>query len=574
MTPREALIEIQRRMVRDLKREIGDALYGDSTCLRQYSEVYRRQFAGPLEIAARDDLIERAAASDVVFHGDFHTLKLAQLSPIKILRALRERGRTVRLALEMFCASDQPALDRFQRMEIDEDEFLRAVRYEERWGFPWENYRNLVYFALGEGIPIAGIDCRDRPEATLADRDAFAARRIAGILDEHPDDLVYVFCGELHLAPEHLPRALELACGRPPRRTIVHQNNETVYWRLAEFGLEQDAALVRIADDRFCLVHCTPLVVFQSFRNWVERQEELALEDGAWWEGDGQCIDLADQVHQLVRVIAEFLGIRGVDLDDFTVYTPHDLDFLEILQERHRLDPARLRWIRNEIEHAKSLYIPEARIVYLVNLSINRAAEEAARFLHFQSAGYGGEPLHPRCAFYCRVLVEALGFFGSKVVNHKRTAKGEEYYRRIERELLDRPLGESEAEFLRVARHVLRHRDLERRKLGPTPTSAWPRRLFLLDPDLHRGVTGALGHLLGEELYGALLAERITKEEIRSLFETRFEEGRTAERIYFELRRRLSRPFLTLEEIDGPRHRARIPFLSRKDRGRATARRV
>ncbi len=543
MTPREELIEIQRRMVRDLKREIYDSLYGNSTRLQRYAKSYGKHFTTPGEITDREVFLERAAASDVVYHGDFHTLKLSQLSPIKILRALEDRGRRVCLALEMFCARDQAVLDRFARLEITEEEFLEAIAYEETWGFDWNNYRNLVYFALGRGIPVLALDCRDTAEdVSIEARDDFAGRRIAERLESHPDELVYVFCGELHLAPDHLPESVDRAVAdpEPPKRTILYQNNEDLYWMLAEQELEHDASLVQLDDDQFCLMNSTPLVVYQSYRNWAEHQEELAQAADGWWDGTGNTFDYTDQVHQLVRIVADFLDIRCADLDDFTVVSAEDFDFLDRLSSRYRLSDERIREILDEVEHRKSFIVPEASLIYLSNISMNRAAEEASRYVHFRLAGFGGTPSDPREAFYTAVMNRAVGFFGSKIVNHKRTAKRESYYRKIETRNRRRRLGEKEAGFLRLARFVLQHKELERRVLEPGRRLSWPKNIYRLEPELVGGVTGALGNLLGDRIYAGMITGDLAKAEIRELFARRFEDGTTARDTYFDLCRRIA----------------------------------
>lgn len=541
MTPREELLQIQRRMVRDLKREIYDSLYGDSVHLKEYSDSYDKHFNAAGNIVTRDELIDRLFDSDIVYHGDFHTLKLAQVSPIKILRELQRRGRRVCLALEMFCAGDQEIIDRFRRMEIGEDRFLESIRYDTCWGFDWQQYRALIYFALSRGIPILAIDCRDYCDHVPLDiRDLFAAERIVARREEHPDELIYVFAGELHIAPDHLPAAVDRVSGDDaPSRTILYQNNERVYWQLADRG-EQDAGLVRLDEDQFCLMNSTPLMVYQSFQHWAEQQEELAQVEEGWWDDGGNSIDYTEQVHQLVRCIAEFLDLWSTDLDNFTVYSSHDLDFLDVAAERYEMSEDRVRGLMDDIAGSKSLIVPEARLIYLSSTSMNRAAEESARHVHFLAAGYSGPPTDVRDRFYAEVMHEALGFFGSKVINHKRTAKPESYYRKIHARSLKRNASAKEAGFLRVARFALRHWKLERRRFGGDTSAKWPDRCYDLETRLRRGVTGALGHLLGEELYAALIDGWLSKEEVRALFLTAYDEPRRGYETYFCLRAQLA----------------------------------
>ncbi len=543
MTPREELIEIHRRVVGELKSEIQGSLYGDSPSLRAYDATYAKHFEGDYRLVSKDAVLASAFASDIVYHGDFHTLESAQRSAVRTLSALADSGREICLALEMFCADDQAAIDAFSRLELTEEEFLEAVRYEENWGFDWSHYRSLVYCALGRGIPILALDCRDSSDYVPLDiRDLFAAERIASRRVLYPDELLYVFCGELHLAPEHLPAAVErLLPEEEPRRTILFQNNESLYWRLACNG-DEDATVIGLDDGCYCLMNSTPLVVYQSYRHWLERQEELAVADDGWWDTENPSVDLTEQVHQLVAIVSEFLGFAPSHFEDFTVYTSGDLDFLNVLDERYGLDRARLDAVLRDIEGGESLFVPEARIVYLPEVSLDRAAEEASRFIHFHAARYSRLPTEPRTAFYADVMTAALAFLGSKIVNHKRRARRPGYFRKLEtrlRGLRGRRRSPEDARQIAVARSVLRHFELEDSKLSPSPPRSWPRNLYRLPRDRHREVTQALGDLLGDELWSALCEGRLRKDFVRGLYRTRYAEPRQARETYFDLKRRL-----------------------------------
>jgi uncharacterized iron-regulated protein len=103
----------------------------------------------PLEL---DELLERLAATDVVFLGETHLDDTTHRVEAAVLEGLLERraGRVV-LSLEMFERDVQPALDRYLVGELDEQAFLAAAR-------PWKNYRTdyrpLVEMARAAGIPV------------------------------------------------------------------------------------------------------------------------------------------------------------------------------------------------------------------------------------------------------------------------------------------------------------------------------------------------------------------------------------------------------------------------------------
>src|SRR5207245_1916164 len=103
----------------------------------------------------------------------------------------------------------------------------------------------------------------------------------------------------------------------------------------------------------------------------------------------------------------------------------------------------------------ESYYVPRARSVYLATLSVNHDAEEAAHFVRHVCAGDAvGAERGLIDAFYARALEEAMGFFGSKIVNPHRPCAREDDFRRT--------LREGDARMRLLATLVLAHKRLER----------------------------------------------------------------------------------------------------------------
>jgi hypothetical protein len=127
--------------------------------------------------------------------------------------------------------------------------------------------------------------------------------------------------------------------------------------------------------------------------------------------------------------------------------------------------------------------------------------------------------------FYSRALEEAMGFFGSKVVNNRRKCAHE---RDWERSRTNRDLAP-------IAELVLAHLALERGE------RVRPAKIYgESDADLFNAVTHSLGYILGDKLYYAMLRGEISKQEIRALFFDPLEDG-SAVHTYFQLARRVRR---------------------------------
>ncbi|MBI1851675.1 MAG: ChaN family lipoprotein [Planctomycetes bacterium] len=522
MSSRVALIRIQRRCVRALKREIASRQGRQTPSFVRYAREYQRDFRRIRRAVSRDDIARRVDKAGIIYVGDFHTLKLSQLTAIQMMKEVLRSGRRPTLLLEMIRAQDQGALDAFLELRIFEEEFLRRIRYERSWGFDWNHYKNLFYFAMAHRIPVIGFDDERRGgPGSLRRRDAFGARRIASIRAETPDATLVVLCGDLHVASAHLPQAVDEELARlrlRARRVIVHQNNESIYWRLAERGMAEDVRAVELDRDVFCLINSTPLVVYQSYLDWTERSIGIAPPATLDFRDDEPRIDGEAHVRRMLGILADFLGIPRDGLDDFTVYDGTELDFFDVLRDRHGFAARDLSRLERELLAARSSYIPKGNVLYLATPSVNHTAEAVSQLVHARCSGDDDGPRDVRGEFYFRIVRQTLGFLGSKIVNPKRVARDIRHYRAIARVPLAPDAPPSERESWRVACTVAEHERVvaahRRKGVVPSPRSApfGSRRERL------REAATAIGQDLGERIYQAIVSERVRRQEARALY--------------------------------------------------------
>lgn len=545
---------IQRRIVDRLKSEIDRSIGKVSPALEVYHEEYLKEIDRFERTASRRELIDACAAAEIVYCGDYHTLRQAQDTARKIVEELTARRSEITVALEMAPSDRQEALDGYLTGTIDDDEFLEAVDYENTWDFHWEPYRRLLSLCRREGLRVIAINSDPRSASNrVVERDFHAAKLIAAEALARPGALIFVLTGDLHVARDHLPLMVDSQLqrsGARRRSVVVHQNAEPIYWRLAELGLDREADVVRIADGCYCVLSATPLVKLQSYLNWEQNHEDLCtfvhpswhLGRGAAVDGDEEVdygTDYAEKMHELVRTIADFLEIDAPDLDSFSVYTTGDLDFLARLEKDRRFTAREVAEIKRQIQASESYFIARARIIYLADLSIHRAAEEAAHFINTVCGGFDGAAREPRDAFYYRAVKEAIGFFGSRIIDRKRTCWSFQDFRDFLAANRGRRLPPEEQALRRIGRLSLRHREAERRwiheeKFGGVGS------VYGAPPEVLNGVAHALGYILGDKLHNALCAGGVTKKYVRDLFYDPLAPG-TAEARYFELLSRLHR---------------------------------
>lgn len=534
MTLRDELIKIQKSLWRRNNEIINSSIIVKEPDFIAYERKYKKAVANFGRVATQDEMLEAIKASRVVYIGDYHTCNQSQRSFLRILKAILPQDKNVVLGLELIHQRHQKALDAFIKDKIGEEAFVKKIGLRQHWVFDlWPNFRPLFDLAKYHGIPVVGIDAAPL-RADLKERDESTARLIVHLLKKYPRHKIFVMIGDLHLA--HLPRIVQgltlrqASATRPADRqgerelqdVVLYQNSDAIYWKLAETGLEHRVEVVKLGDGSFCRMHTPPVVCQQSYINWLEHEE-----------GEIDFSDSKASFMELVGHIAKFLDIDiGNEVEKVDVYTCGDLSFLVQLKQSGKFSAKELKALEKQILASESYFIPEKKIVYLANLSINHAAEEAAHFLKHACSGREFKR-SAEDAFYANILHEAMAFFGSKLINakrkcfHEREFKGLLAYFETIRVPQDRSLEFETAcmvlDFLKAGQRGLSHGRLAK----------------ILRPDLFFSVTHGLGYMLGDRLFYAMMSERITKEEVRELFRSPWRREGEPMVVYYDLLKRL-----------------------------------
>jgi Haem-binding uptake, Tiki superfamily, ChaN len=528
LSPRAELLAIQKRLWRWNRELIEHSILVKEPGFDAYERAYRRAVRSFARVSDQEEMLGAILDTEIISVGDYHTCNQSQRSFLRILKAVVRKDRNFMIGMELLHKRHQRTLDLYLAGRITEETFLKRIRLQEHWVFDlWENFKPIFDFCRYHGIPVFAIDAAPEGSDVRA-RDAAAARLMARLCARYPARRLFIFIGDLHIAPPHLPRDLarELAAlGLSRRHLALYQNSEPIYWELAEEGLDDSVEVVRLQSGDFCRMHTPPVVCQRSYLNWLEHEE-----------GEIDYADAKASFLEVVDRICEFLGIGlGHERDEVELFTCGDLSFLRRLREREDFSRREIETIKRQILASESYYIAKAKVVYLANLSINHAAEEAAHFV--KSACSGEEEARSVVdAFYANILHEALGFFGSKIINQKRKC----YHEKNFAELLAyfqtvRVPKERRLEY-ETAVLVSEYLKLERRGTPLARTEIFKSRM-----DLFLAVTHALGYMLGDRLYYGLLGGAIDKGRIRELFCDPWpEEGEPLE-VYFGLSSRLKK---------------------------------
>lgn len=524
---RTELIQLHQKLFRQNQRFIAESILVQEPDFAAYERAYKRSVARYQKTSSPEEMLQASAKADIIYVGDYHTCNQSQRSFLRILRETVKEKRKPLVALELIHKKYQSVIDDYLAGKISEEQFVRKTRLKEHWIFDlWQNFKPIFDFCRYHKIPIKAIDAAPIG-SDVRERDVASSRLIAEYAKNFPHRRVFVFIGDLHIAPTHLPKDTKIALkllGIERTQLILFQNSEAIYWKLAEKGMDEKIEVVKINETSFCRMHTPPLVCQRSYMNWLEHEE-------------GE-LDYADAKHQfleLVHHITSFLRlpISEAAADEVEVFTAGDLSFLDTLKRAKHFSKQELELIKQQVLSSESYYIAKAKVVYLANLSLNHAAEEASHFIKHALTG-DEEPRDLIDAFYANILHEALGFFGSKIINHKRKCFHQKDFADLVKYFSTVEVPAERKFEYEAADLVLQYLKYENEGNPLRYTS-----IFSARRDLFLAVTHAIGYMLGDTMYYALLGKRLSRKDLRELYTDPWREEGAPYCAYWALKRKL-----------------------------------
>ncbi len=511
-------IELQRDLYRSQQQRIRELLQAPSPAFRRYQARYAAATRSFRAVTSPRALHQRIAASDVVHVGDYHTLAQAQTTFLELVMAARRSGRRVVLAMEFVEGARQSVLDAWLRGRVTDAAFLKGIKHPYRGAFDtWPHFAPIFRYAREHGLEVLAIDSHPPGRNSLGRRDAYAADRIASALRSAGDaPLVLCLMGQYHVAPAHLPRAVERACARPLRQLVVYQNAEGAFWKLLKTSTPPAGAVVELSEREWCVFSASPLLCQQSFLDYVEAET-----------GDAPVSEQkrGPTFARIARSLAAYAGVSGASaLADVKIIGPAQLPELSALLERSGMTTTERRAIARHIRSRESAWIPRARAVYLAQASLNHLAEEATHALRHALVGQAMTRSLPVVdAFFARALEEALGFFGSRLVNPARA-------------VVDLATWQSHFADTRSPNHATAAFVLA---MSSAPLDTLKSLVPPANSPLFLDVSHAVGYLLGAAMADAHARGRLSTREGRAIFRERWRHPRLR---YAELRDRFAAP--------------------------------
>ncbi|AFZ32310.1 protein of unknown function DUF399 [Gloeocapsa sp. PCC 7428] len=114
--------------------------------------------SSPQIISNLQDLLPHLAKANVVYLGETHNNLQHHQMQLEIIQSLHKQQPKIAIALEMFQRPYQQFLDQYIAGKLTEQELLEKTEYNQRWGFPWENYAPILRYAKANKLPVLALN--------------------------------------------------------------------------------------------------------------------------------------------------------------------------------------------------------------------------------------------------------------------------------------------------------------------------------------------------------------------------------------------------------------------------------
>ncbi|MFZ9596654.1 MAG: ChaN family lipoprotein [Bdellovibrionia bacterium] len=445
--------KLQRKILQSLKQEVALLLGEPPESIQRYERQARVDFArlSPrLKSIAKTELVQAIQNAEVTFIADFHTFDQAQKTALRLIRSAVRAQENWVIGLELVPSQYQNELNRYQRGQLSTTEFLKAISYDQQWGFPWKNYAPIFQWARENQVPLIALNRPERllrpsEEQDLHNRDQWAAGVITDLFFQakkrkEPLKMIVLY-GELHVSSPHLPAELKVISKSFLKRSlshvIIHQNDDQLFWKATRQEMDVQSQAVVLKKNIFCVLSSTPWAKLQSLINWAEAgpEEDQEMESNSRTtphslndtEADpllrlhsGALDDYLHQMSLYGSTIAEFLGVSPPSFESLNIYTIENFNFLERVKKEGLFNRAELSLIRYHVNQNRPLYLPRLSAAYLGSCSHNTLADLSAHHIlrcHSRSELFYSHQLED---FYRLCLEACFGFFGSLILNPHR----------------------------------------------------------------------------------------------------------------------------------------------------------
>ncbi len=154
-------LSLQRSLFEHQAKLISQQVQSASGHFRAYQRRYEQATKRYRKAISLDEVDARIAKADVVYVGDYHTLRMAQQAYLALVKSALKSDRRVVLALEFVEARHQATLEAFLAGKLTEKKFLSKIGHPYRGPFDiWPGFAPILELARKKKLSVVAIDRR------------------------------------------------------------------------------------------------------------------------------------------------------------------------------------------------------------------------------------------------------------------------------------------------------------------------------------------------------------------------------------------------------------------------------
>jgi hypothetical protein len=518
----DELIELQKEILEETKDEMKESSGEFPKGIKKYFKEYKSEILTYSEFSNRKELIDSILSSDIVYVGDYHTLGQAQKAFSRILSNVLQHRKDIIIGMEMVFISSQRHLDKYINGELNDKDFLHSIKYMQRWGFNWHNYKPIFQIAIDNKLKIQALNfSAHRKRNPLKLRDMKAAETIAKLTNSNPGKLILVFFGDMHVASCHLPKytRAELEKLEIKRKDlIIFQNSDELYFKLVQANKENQVEVLKLKNNSYCIMNTTPYIKYQSRLHWNENKNYYLCkfyDIGMSEKTCGDDINFEEDIKELLESISRYFILSSSEDPNFQAFTYDSISLHKIVS----INKKQKQELKSKIKFHESFFLPELNFICLKNPNTNHMAEQAAIYLYYSNSLLDESKLGSIDIYFVRIIINTIGYLCSKIINPKRKCsmlKDHQLFIEIYRNKKLKPKLNRQKE---VSHAVMRHYEILEKGLNCiSELRSRFRFLASYDIETYGFLSESIGHILGENLFYAILQDKINRKQIRKLF--------------------------------------------------------
>ena len=411
------LFNFQKKLYEEALLEVSYHLNRQPKAIANYQDAFNNSLPRKALPSSIEELLDRVTPGLTILFGDFHTLASSQRAVLRLINLIKfyKPELKLQLGIEFFRTEHSDLLQDFLSDKATEEELLKKSDYNNTWGFPWKNYRQLLMAAKDLNIQVFAFNQKRGKSASMKSRDTKIAKKCSEARDSDPSVVQLIVIGEHHLAPAHLPAELVKLGVGAEKILRVFSNIDEYYFQLHKKKIESHTEVMRVDPLTFCILNSAPWIKWKSLSIWVESSKKNEVFDDEdeddfnefEYDSDHLFLNMASQFAKFLGILLEKKNIENFNLKKTSNILEYLNEMKTSLTDDKDLD---VDSICSSFKRKGYLYIPELRAIVLVDDNPHHLAELVGH--HIFSC-----LLNERSGsnFYSSILRHAMGAISSKI---------------------------------------------------------------------------------------------------------------------------------------------------------------